>query len=293
MSSPRRSLLRRAGRSVTTVAFVAVVALWAVFLRPQFLGGPAQFILVSGTSMEPQMHSGDLVLVTRSSTYRVGDRVAYRIPEGDPAAGRVVIHRIVGGSAAAGFAMRGDNRATSDRWKPKPADVVGTTRLRIPAAGRVARAILTPLGLGLLAGFGVFAFIALGPDGRDPSARRPRPQRRRSRVSRRPRVRERPPIPAPPVAAPAPVPAAPARTVSQPPPPRPPMPVRPEMTVRTCLERTAANLVEAGAAARARRQQRPGEPQSAGAVLAELAAGVQHAAGRWRGRRRGSSAIVR
>lgn len=209
MSPPRPSRLRRVWGIVKTTVFVAAVVLWAIFLRPQFLGGPAQFILVSGTSMKPQMQTGDLVLVTRSSAYRVGERVAYRIPEGEPAAGRVVIHRIVGGSASAGFVMRGDNRATNDRWKPKPGAIVGTTRLRIPAGGRAARAILTPIGLGVLAGLAVFAFIALGPDGRQPRAR-PRENVAPSAAPTGENDRPAPgvAVPAPPVVAPA----APAAT---------------------------------------------------------------------------------
>ena len=270
MSSAPRSRLRRAWGVFKTVAFVAAVVLWAIFLRPQFLGGPAQFILVSGTSMEPQMHSGDLVLVMRSSGYRVGERVAFRIPEGEPAAGRVVIHRIVGGSAAAGFAMRGDNRATNDRWKPRPHEIVGTTRLHVPAGGRVARAILTPIGLGLLSGLAVFAFIALGPDGGEPRVRR------RENVAASAAATGQGDHAAPVVAVPAPpVVARAARAAITP---------KPEMTVRVCLQRIAANLREAGAATRARRLERPDEPQTAAAAMVELAAGVQHATARWRGR---------
>lgn len=271
MNSPRRYRLRLAWQAVKTVLFVAAVVLWAIFLRPQFLGGPAQFILVSGTSMEPQMHTGDLVLVTRSSAYRVGERVAYRIPEGEPAAGRVVIHRIVGGSAAAGFEMRGDNRATNDRWKPKAAEIVGTTLLRIPAGGRAARAVLTPIGLGVLAGLAVFAFIALGPDGREPRVRRSRDVAPGA-------------APAEPVVLAAPEVAVPAPPVVDPAPPSSAGSAKPRVTVRVCLERTAANVREGGAAARARRLERPDEPQPAAATMIELAAGVQHAAARWRGR---------
>lgn len=291
--SPPRSRARRAWRGFKTVTFVAAVVLWAIFLRPQFLGGPAQLILVSGTSMEPQMHSGDLVLVMRGSGYRVGERVAYRIPRGEPAAGRVVIHRIVGGSPATGFAMRGDNRATNDRWRPVADDIVGTARLRIPAAGRVARAILTPIGLGLLGGLAAFAFIAIGPEAGDPRGRRrvvSAVQAPELAVELAPPRSGVPASPvassvsavcaaAPPIHRPAPVPApspAAARRV----------PGKPQMTVRVCLVRTAANLRQAGRAARARRLRRPAEPQRPAITLIELAAGVQHAASRWRSRQR-------
>lgn len=116
------------------------------------------------------MHTGDVILVHRQDAYRVGDVVAYRIPAGHPAAGRVVIHRITGGSAADGYVMRGDNRDSDDVWRPRPSDVVGKQRARAPAMGLVARWILTPIGLGLLAALATTALM-LG----DPA---PREQRR-------------------------------------------------------------------------------------------------------------------
>lgn len=161
--------LRRLAR---ILGFVVIVIAWAVLLRPQFLGGPAGFVTVAGTSMEPRMHTGDVVLVHRQDAYAVGDVVAYRIPHGQAGAGRVVIHRIVGGNARDGFVMRGDNRDSDDMWRPRPADVVGKQEARVPAVGLAARMILTPVGLGLLSALGVVALV-LGDS-------RPRAPRRRS-----------------------------------------------------------------------------------------------------------------
>ena len=88
----------------------AVVAgsLW--FGLPQSLGGRADWVLVSGTSMLPRLHTGDLVLTERRSSYHVGEVVAYRVPKGQVGAGFVVIHRIVGGNGTTGWRMKGDNR---------------------------------------------------------------------------------------------------------------------------------------------------------------------------------------
>ncbi len=125
--------MRRLWTVLGWAAFVAVVAAWIVFLRPQYLGGPAGYVTVNGKSMEPRMHTGDVVLVHRRDAYRAGDVVAYRIPTGE-AKGRVVIHRIVGGSDAEGYVMRGDNRDSNDVWRPKPSDVLGAEELRMPGA---------------------------------------------------------------------------------------------------------------------------------------------------------------
>jgi signal peptidase len=177
------SPLRRARQILVTAAFVAVVVAWAVFLRPQYVGGSAGYVTVSGTSMEPELHTGDIVLVRRRESYRVGDVVAYRVPAGEPAAGRVVIHRIIGGSASAGYVMRGDNRDSNDIWRPHPADVVGKQQVTVPGAGRAAGALLSPFGLGLLAGSATIVLLLPGKE------RQERPDRRRRRRRRVPTPR--------------------------------------------------------------------------------------------------------
>lgn len=166
--------LRRTWRMLCTAGVVGAVVVWVIFLRPQFLGGPAGYVTVSGTSMEPRMHTGDVVLLHRQRSYRAGDVVAYRIPAGEAGAGRIVIHRVAGGSDADGYVTRGDSRDSNDLWRPKPSDVVGKERLRVPALGRVARMILSPLGLGLLAGMATIVLIVPGPQEREPRGRRHR-----------------------------------------------------------------------------------------------------------------------
>lgn len=147
---------------VGTLLLVVLVAVWFAELRPQALGGPAAYLTVAGASMEPTMHGGDLVVVRRREAYRTGDVVAFRIPEGQPAAGRVVIHRIVGGNAREGFRMKGDNRQTQDAWRPRAGDVMGTPALHVAGVGRAARKLLTPLGLAILAGLTTALLVLAG-----------------------------------------------------------------------------------------------------------------------------------
>src|ERR1700757_3061859 len=104
---PRLAHARSVAFIAAQVAFVGAL-LW--FCLPQALGGRAGWVLVSGTSMLPHLHTGDLVLVEHRSSYHVGEVVAYRVPEGPVGAGHVVIHRIVGGNSRAGWKMKGDNR---------------------------------------------------------------------------------------------------------------------------------------------------------------------------------------
>jgi signal peptidase I len=149
-------------KSVALVAAQAAVVgalLW--FGLPQGLGGRAGWVLVSGTSMLPRLHTGDLVLVEHQSSYHVGEVIAYRVPKGQVGAGHVVIHRIIGGNGTTGWRMKGDNRTAPDLWHPTSHDVVGAEQLRIPHAWFVLRLFHMPVLLGLLAACGIFFWIAL------------------------------------------------------------------------------------------------------------------------------------
>lgn len=151
---------RRLASRVLTVAVVAGAAAWAVFLRPPFLGGETTYAIVSGTSMEPTLHAGDLVVARRRGAYRVGDVVVYAVrPEG-AATDKLIVHRIVGGSASEGYVLQGDNRGRRDAWRPTPDDVRGRLALRIPALGVVLTRLQQPRFLtAAIAGVLVFLLV--------------------------------------------------------------------------------------------------------------------------------------
>jgi signal peptidase I len=165
----RRSDLRRAWSIARWVLVAAIVVFWFVALRPQALGGPAGFAVVSGDSMLPKMHTGDLVIVHSRDSYRKGDVIAYKVPKGEAAEGAQIIHRIVGGNAREGFVVQGDNRTAPDIWHPKPKDVVGSVWLHAPRLGRVVAWIHTPIVLAALAALFVMGWILLGGRGDDES----------------------------------------------------------------------------------------------------------------------------
>jgi len=146
-------------RTIAWGVFFVVVLAWLLTLRPQQLGGPADYVMVRGHSMLPTFRSGDLVIVKRRPSYAVGDVVAYQVPKGDLGAGLVVIHRIVGGSPDEGFVTRGDNNATDDDWRPHPEDVLGTPAVRIPMLGGVLGFFHAPLPLACLGGAIAFALV--------------------------------------------------------------------------------------------------------------------------------------
>jgi signal peptidase len=154
-----RAALARTNQAASFVVIAVLCLLWAMFLRPQSLGGPAGYVLVSGKSMLPLYHTGDLILVQRKASYRTGDIIAYRVPKGDPMAGAQVIHRIIGGDAKRGFVVQGDNRTAPDIWRPMPNDIVGVSWLQIPHAVVLLQFLRSPLLLGLLAASFVFVHL--------------------------------------------------------------------------------------------------------------------------------------
>jgi signal peptidase I len=162
---PLPTWLPLAKRLALIAAQLLVIATVLWFGLPQSLGGRAGWVVISGTSMLPRMHTGDLALVERQSSYHVGEVVAYRVPKGEVGAGYEVIHRIVGGNAKTGWIVKGDNRTGPDVWHPTNSDIVGARLLWVPKAYLVLRFLHTPLLLGLLAAFGIFFTILLGGKG--------------------------------------------------------------------------------------------------------------------------------
>jgi signal peptidase I len=159
---PRRRIVTAAGvwRVVSLTLTLSLAVFWFVALRPAQLGGPAAYVLVSGESMLPTLKDGDLVLTRSQESYRVGDMVAYRVPQGEANAGAHVIHRIIGGSERDGFLIQGDNRTAPDMWRPKTRDMIGKVALRIPHGVNGLQLLRSPLLLACLAsGFAIVFFV--------------------------------------------------------------------------------------------------------------------------------------
>ena len=135
------------------LAALVIGGAWFFTLRPSSLGGPAGYIIVSGASMQPTLHSGDLALVMRDSSYRPGDVVAFQVGN------NLVIHRIVGGSAELGFDVKGDNKPDVDPWHPAPDEILGKMWFNLRSVGQLVESARRPLVFaGLATGAAVFAF---------------------------------------------------------------------------------------------------------------------------------------
>jgi len=121
-------------RKLLTIGGVLTVvgcALGWYFLAPQQLGGHTTYVATHGISMEPRFHTGDLAVLRPTTSYEVGDVVAYR----SATLHTVVMHRIVGRDGT-GFVFKGDNNSWLDPDHPTQADLLGRLALRVPDGGR-------------------------------------------------------------------------------------------------------------------------------------------------------------
>lgn len=145
------SAQRYVHRTLSGIAWILVLG--AIFLAwPVAFGGQTGYTVVVGHSMDPTYHTGDLVITRPQDTYQVGDIVVYRVPAGEPAEGRHVIHRLIDGSNEEGWVSQGDNNDFTDIWTPHDADMVGGAYLHIPYGGYVLLQARNPLVFAVLGG---------------------------------------------------------------------------------------------------------------------------------------------
>lgn len=131
---------------LAALLLVFVIATWVVF-APLQLGGRSAYIIVTGNSMEPGFHLGELVIVQPQLDYRVGDIVVYRNPQ----LKAYVFHRI-NGVKLDRFILKGDNNSWTNSYLPARGDVVGKLWIHIPTLGKAVQWMRLPLHLSLMAG---------------------------------------------------------------------------------------------------------------------------------------------
>jgi signal peptidase I len=187
--SERRSTRSGTARRFLAIAFYAAAAAVALLLWPQTLGGRVTYVMVSGDSMLPTMHIGDVAVMMRRGGYDVGDVVAFRVPKSEVGAGAQVIHRIVGGDGRRGYVTRGDHNDYRDPWRPTDGDIVGERITVIPRAGWVFSRMQGPLPLALFAAVLVVVACSARP-GRTRRAPQPGASGPSVSASDDPRVRE-------------------------------------------------------------------------------------------------------
>lgn len=130
----------RLSRVLRSVIVWTLVAGAAYLLWPTGLGGCTTLTIVSGHSMEPTYHTGDVVL-SRCGTPQIGDVVVYQPTDLD---GVRIIHRVIGGDGEAGWRLQGDNNDFVDAFAPVDAEVLGVAKVHLPKVGLWMKALANP-----------------------------------------------------------------------------------------------------------------------------------------------------
>lgn len=134
--------------------FVVVVMLTALLLLATLapISGNFKVKVVKSGSMEPAIHTGGIVVIKPSQTYKVGDIITFgpdtktQIP---------TTHRIVsiaGSGSQQMFTTKGDANDAEDPAPAKLSDVKGKVVLTVPYLGFVLDFAKKPIGFALLVG---------------------------------------------------------------------------------------------------------------------------------------------
>lgn len=159
---------QRAWRYLVQLVVLGVALLFVVAI----VDGSPRPVKVVGTSMEPDIRSGDVVVIQRQPDYAVGDVVAFRAGN---LAGSVVLHRIIG-VADGRYVLKGDNNRFIDEYQPTRDEVLGRSVIVVPQARAVVEFLGSPAYFGI-----AFAVVAAVVGFRLVVAERRRPRSRRRR----------------------------------------------------------------------------------------------------------------
>ena len=138
-----RRYLAIAGTVLGVVAFLA--------FAPAALGGSSTYVTTYGSSMEPTLTSGDLVVVRPQDSYNVGDVVAYR---SDSLGGTVVLHRIIDREGDR-YVFKGDNNTWIDDDRPTEDQLIGRMDTHVDGMGDRLQQVQSPVGLSVLVGVAI------------------------------------------------------------------------------------------------------------------------------------------
>lgn len=139
--------------TLTVVLWAAAGALAATLLATtasNFFGYRSLTVL-SG-SMEPRIHTGDLVIARRitAEQARIGDIVTFR----EPGSTRLITHRVRKirmEAGIAGFTTKGDANNTAEHWNIPADGQISRAAYRLPRAGYVKAGLSSRYGsLGLI-----------------------------------------------------------------------------------------------------------------------------------------------
>ncbi len=130
------------------IVIIVIIALLLIALFP--IKGNYQIKIVKSGSMEPSIHTGSIVVVKPSASYKVGDVVTFGK---DTKKDIPTTHRIVSSRAVEGvimFTTKGDANEDNDTSEIKQSDIHGKVLLDVPFFGYIIDLARKPLGFAVL-----------------------------------------------------------------------------------------------------------------------------------------------
>ena len=115
-----------------------------VTVAPRQVGGPVDYVVTHGISMQPRFHAGDLAIVREAGQYQVGDIVAYH----SATLHTVVMHRIVAQEGDR-FVFKGDNNSWLDPDKPTKSELIGALWIQVPQGKKYLDFVRAPTTIGV------------------------------------------------------------------------------------------------------------------------------------------------
>jgi signal peptidase I len=138
---------------LTSIGYAAVAVLVAFVLSVNV--GYIQARVVLTNSMSGTFEPGDVVVAVPWVEPAVDDIAIYQARDFEGVVRAEFVHRIVSGSAEAGFEFKGDNNESKDALVVPVEDIRGTVAFWIPGAGTIVKP------QNLLMGFSVIVFLYL------------------------------------------------------------------------------------------------------------------------------------
>lgn len=111
---------------ITTLALVV----WWMIAPPELLG-QTTLLTTRGNSMQPLVHQGDLAILRKAGSYKVGDVIAYHADS----LNSTVMHRIVR-IGTDGITTKGDNNSWEDLDHPRKSQIRGRLIQLEPGGGK-------------------------------------------------------------------------------------------------------------------------------------------------------------
>lgn len=132
------------------IVVLGLVGLFVAVIGYQLASGSTRLLVTSGSSMEPVVESGDLIVVREQGSYAIDDLVAFQ-----SAKLGTVLHRIVDTVERDGelrFVTQGDNNDFLDSDEPLESAILGTSALIPPNGGRFL-SLVPILGAAMIAAY--------------------------------------------------------------------------------------------------------------------------------------------